>query len=244
MAVSASAGTVPVRAAATVMIVDDRPDLHVLLLRRRTGSAFVPGMDVFPGGGVDPHDGAGDGRDGLDDVAASARLGVASGGLAYWAAAARETHEEAGLVLALEALHYVARWITPVGPPRRYDTRFFVAALPPGQTAVADLEEAVSAEWVRPAQALADFASGARAMLPPTAGMLRILASYPSSADVVSAAARAESAADRRVSLASRGGGAWTVLLPGESLHDVPAGARIEELEAWVRLCPRGNEEY
>mgnify|MGYP003408486366 CR=1 FL=1 len=38
------------------MVVDDRPDLHVLLLRRRTGSAFVPGMDVFPGGGVDPGD--------------------------------------------------------------------------------------------------------------------------------------------------------------------------------------------
>jgi 8-oxo-dGTP pyrophosphatase MutT (NUDIX family) len=145
-------------------------------------------MDVFPGGGLDPHDGT-RGDDRIDDAVASARLGIASGGLAYWAAAARETHEEAGLVLALGALHYVARWITPVGPPRRYDTRFFVAALPAGQTAVADLEEAVSAEWVRPEQALADFARGARAMLPPTAGMLRILASYASSADVVRAAA-------------------------------------------------------
>jgi 8-oxo-dGTP pyrophosphatase MutT (NUDIX family) len=242
MVVSAPAA-VPVRPAATVMIVDDRPDLHVLLLRRRAASAFVPGMDVFPGGGVDPHDAADAGaHGGLDDASASARLGVASGGLAYWAAAARETREEAGLSLSLAALHYAARWITPPGPPRRYDTRFFVAALPPGQTPVADREEAVHAEWVTPAQALADFASGARAMLPPTAGMLRILASYPNSAGVLRAAARAESAADQRVRLASENG-AWTVLLPGESLRDAPAGARIQELDAWVRLCPRGQGE-
>src|SRR5688572_21485626 len=230
------ANAVPVRPAATVMIVDDRPDLHVLLLRRRAASAFVPSMDVFPGGGVDASDGEPDGDAGLDDAAASARLGLASGGLAYWRAAVRETTEEAGLYLATDELCYVARWITPPGPPRRYDTRFFLAALPAGQTPVADQDEAVHAEWVRPAQALADFAAGTRAMLPPTAGMLRILASYTSGAEVVRAAQCAEALADRRMRLVALGGGQWSVLLPDE----LPSGAtgEIQELEAWVRLCP------
>jgi recombination protein RecT len=58
MSTQLAAAAVPVRPAATVMIVDDRPDLHVLLLRRRAGSQFVPGMDVFPGGGVDASDAA------------------------------------------------------------------------------------------------------------------------------------------------------------------------------------------
>jgi len=240
MAAPQTTSAVPVRPAATVMIVDDRPDLHVLLLRRRAASQFVPGMDVFPGGGVDSADAAPSSGAALDDAAASARLGLASGGLAYWVAAVRETSEEAGLALVLDALHYVARWVTPAGPPRRYDTRFFVAALPAGQTPIADQSEAVHAEWVRPAQALADFAAGTRAMLPPTAGMLRILASYARSAEVLRAAQLAESAADRRVRLVAEGGGRWSVLLPGESPRDA-APAQIQELEAWVRLGPRSE---
>jgi 8-oxo-dGTP pyrophosphatase MutT (NUDIX family) len=220
------------------MVVDDRPDLHVLLLRRRAGSAFVPGMDVFPGGGVDPRDAAAEIAGELDDAAASARLGLASGGRAYWVAAVRETFEEAGIELAVDALHYAARWITPPGPPRRYDTRFFVTALPPGQTAVADQSEAVHAEWVRPDRALADFHAGARAMLPPTAGMLRILATYPNSAELIDAAARAAEGTDHRVQLASEGEGKWRVLLPGEA-----AAPRMIETDAWVRLCPWKREE-
>jgi hypothetical protein len=152
-------------------------------------------------------------------------------------AAAREAAEESGLRLPISALHYAARWITPVGPPRRYDTRFFVAALPPGQVAVPDRSEAVHAEWVRPADALADFAAQRRAMLPPTVGMLRILATYPSSAEVIEAAVRAEAGSDRRVQLASEGEGRWRVLLPGE-----PLAPRIIESEAWVRLGPRSQE--
>ena len=245
MAEAVSPSAIPIRPAATVMIVDDRPDLHVLLLRRRAGSAFVGGMDVFPGGGVDPHDAAANVDSGgdLDDAAASARLGIASGGRAYWVAAVRETLEEAGVRLAVDALHYAARWITPPGPPRRYDTRFFVTALPPGQIPVADQSEAVHAEWVRPAQALADFSARVRSLLPPTAGMLRILATYPSSAELLRAAALDESRPDQRVRLASEGGGAWSVLLPGESLREARPGARVQEMEAWVRLSPWTREE-
>ena len=224
------------------MILDDRPDLHVLLLRRREASVFVPGMDVFPGGGVDSEDAVDATGDGPSDAAASACLGLSTGGRAYWVAAVRETLEEAGLRLALGALHYAARWITPVGPPRRYDTRFFVTALPPGQIPVADLREAVEAALVRPADALADFAARRRAMLPPTVAMLRILAAYARSAEAIAAAARAESGPDHRVRLATEGRGTWHVLLPGETLRDAPSGARIDDTDAWVRLLPGAQE--
>ena len=66
--------TVPIRPAATVMIVDDRPDLQVLLIERNANMTFAGGMWVFPGGAVDP--GEADEFephcDGLDDAAASA----------------------------------------------------------------------------------------------------------------------------------------------------------------------------
>jgi len=273
---------VPVRPAATIMLIDDRPDLHVLLLRRRAGSAFVGGMSVFPGGGVDPHDAdtevAGSCAD-LDDAVASRRLGVAGGGLAYWVAAVRETFEEAGVLLAIDAqgrtvdlsppsvesrfaklrvevdsgrarlvdavraeglrlalggVHYAARWITPPGPPRRYDTRFFVAALPPGQTPVHDDREAVDSEWRRPADALGAFAKQELAMLPPTVGMLRVLAGFTHAADAVRAAAAQEDGEDRPARLTGDGR-TWRVLLPGDADYD---SAPAQEMRAWLRLHP------
>lgn len=92
---------VKVRPAATVMIVADRPELEVLLIKRSPKMVFATGMWVFPGGKVDP--GEADNFepycDGLDDDAASAILGIEQGGLAYWVAAIRENLEEAGLLL-------------------------------------------------------------------------------------------------------------------------------------------------
>jgi 8-oxo-dGTP pyrophosphatase MutT (NUDIX family) len=94
--------TVPVRPASTVMIIDDRPELEVLMMRRSTKMVFAGGMWVFPGGAVDP--GEADEFephcDGLDDATASRTLGLDDGGLAYWVAAIRENFEEAGLLLA------------------------------------------------------------------------------------------------------------------------------------------------
>ena len=42
-----------------------------------------------------------------------------------------------GLRLAVDGIHYFGHWITPEGAPRRYDTRFFVAAAPPRPDAAA-----------------------------------------------------------------------------------------------------------
>ena len=81
---------VPVQPAATVMLVDDRPDLHVLLVHRTATVVFAPDSWVFPGGRVDPEDHVDDiGRmvTGLTDAEASNVLGVDHGGLAWWLAA-------------------------------------------------------------------------------------------------------------------------------------------------------------
>jgi 8-oxo-dGTP pyrophosphatase MutT (NUDIX family) len=96
--------TVPVRPAATVMLVRDGDDgLEVFMLRRTLSAAFASGMYVFPGGRVDDADHADELEpvcDGLDDERASRLLQVERGGLAFWVAAIRECFEEAGVLLA------------------------------------------------------------------------------------------------------------------------------------------------
>jgi 8-oxo-dGTP pyrophosphatase MutT (NUDIX family) len=97
--------TVPVKPAATVLLIRDADGggIEVFMLRRTFNAAFASGMFVFPGGKVDDVDGIdeiADLCDGLDDAEASAFLGIASGGLAYWVACVRECFEEAGVLLA------------------------------------------------------------------------------------------------------------------------------------------------
>ena len=89
---------------ATVTIVRHAPrGIEVLMMRRNLKSGFVPGMYVFPGGGLDDTDLMFKNNglcDCLDDAVASATLGIAADGLAYWVAAIREAFEESGLLLA------------------------------------------------------------------------------------------------------------------------------------------------
>jgi 8-oxo-dGTP pyrophosphatase MutT (NUDIX family) len=59
-----------------------------------------------------------------------------------------------GLRLASDRLRYFGHWITPVGSPRRYDTRFFIAVAPAGQEVHHDNGEAIAHTWVRPREAL------------------------------------------------------------------------------------------
>ena len=98
---------VEVRDAATVMLVrDGDAGMEVLMLMRNLNSDFVGGAYVFPGGAVDPHDRHQDLDPyclGRTDEQASERLGIESGGLAFWVAAVRECFEEAGILLAYTA---------------------------------------------------------------------------------------------------------------------------------------------
>ena len=83
-----------------------------------------------------------------------------------------------GLVLRADLLRPWAHWITPEIEPKRYDTRFFVAALPTGQRTRDVGGEADRVAWVRPSDALAAAQSGEMGMLPPTAFTLSEIAAY------------------------------------------------------------------
>ena len=81
------------------------------------------------------------------------------------------------LVLRSDLLRPWANWVTPEAErTRRYDTYFFVGALPEGQRADGDNTESDRAEWVLPQDAIADFAAGRNVLLPPTWTQLDALA--------------------------------------------------------------------
>ncbi|QOK24692.1 NUDIX hydrolase [Janibacter indicus] len=80
------------------------------------------------------------------------------------------------LVLRSDLLRYRAHWITPEVEPRRYDTRFFVAALPPGQDPDGETSEADLSEWVHPRDVLGAFGDGDVMLMPPTLVCLEQLA--------------------------------------------------------------------
>ena len=93
-----------------------------------------------------------------------------------------------GLRLRDDLLFPWSRWITPEFEPRRFDTWFFVALLPEGQTARDVSGEADGTDWISPA------AANGLAMLPPTLSTLNDLRSYPRVLDVVTASAHRDAA--------------------------------------------------
>ena len=108
-------------------------------------------------------------------------------------AAARETAEETGHVVAPQTLRPLVRWVTPEHEPRRFDTTFLVGVLPPA----ADPDPLPPGEvhahgWARPARLLAEVAAGTRTALPPTRAVLaRLAAAGPGpAAEVVARLAR------------------------------------------------------
>jgi 8-oxo-dGTP pyrophosphatase MutT (NUDIX family) len=106
-----------------------------------------------------------------------------------------------GLMLRADLLTPWARWITPEASPRRFDTWFFAAALPPGQTAAlaspVELQDRAEHEgrtaggesdagtWLRPAVALQSARSGEITLLPPTAVTLSELAAHDDLAGIL-----------------------------------------------------------
>ncbi|MFJ5827802.1 NUDIX hydrolase [Streptomyces sp. NPDC093089] len=93
-----------------------------------------------------------------------------------------------GLVLRSDLLGAWARWITPEFEQRRYDTWFFVAALPAGQRTRDVSGEADRTVWIRPAEAAAGYDRGELMMMPPTISTLRALERYGTAAEVPAAA--------------------------------------------------------
>ena len=89
------------------------------------------------------------------------------------------------LSIASERLVYFSHWLTPPSVPRRFDTRFFLAALPEGQVAVADTSETISGQWVSPSTALQLYKDKEWQMIGPTISSLETLAQYTSAEEAL-----------------------------------------------------------
>lgn len=196
-------------ASTVVLLRDGARGIEAWLLTRVAHLAFAAGMTVFPGGRVEQGDAdlpwAGTPPAEAALVGAAVRetfeeTGVLLG-VPHLDLRADRADVEAGRTpfgpllrshgAAIDAsrLRPWARWITPEAEARRYDTRFFVAALPGGAEPAAVTGEAVRAGWVPVADALAQRDRGERRMLPPTIMTLRSIEPFPVVADVLAAAA-------------------------------------------------------
>ena len=274
-----AAKDVPIRYAATVMLIDDRPDLQIFMMQRNKKTVFAGGMWVFPGGSVDAtdHPAAFESiTTHRSDAGASRLLDLDNGGLSFYVAAIREAFEEAGILLALHEgnhsplsiisdaeksrydvyreqvnkdsqhfidivkqerlildvgeMHYIARWITPEGPPRRFDTRFFIARMPKQQDPKPDQSELVHSAWFSAQEILDKADSGEMILMSPTLRMIKNLAMFNSSDEVINAAAKNLPAERARVNKLRQ------ITLPSDK--DYNEGE--EDIEfGWVSLRPK-----
>jgi 8-oxo-dGTP pyrophosphatase MutT (NUDIX family) len=133
--------TTPRQAATVILLRGGSERLEVLLVKRNPEQRFMGGAWVFPGGAVDAGEGEGD--------------------AAHRAAGVREVAEEAGLDLGgPDELVRFSRWITPAMVKIRYDTHFFLAAVPDGAEARADGSECVDLGWFTPQGAIDAYERG------------------------------------------------------------------------------------
>lgn len=172
---------VPRDAATVVLVRDGEAGIEVFVQRRVKTMAFAAGMYVFPGGAVEDEDRKAAAHlantklasevSSLTSIVVDGEIGADT--LAARIAAVRETEEEAGFRFHdPEALQYIAHWITPEVEERRFDTRFYAAAIS-DSTELVDIEgESDRSLWISPADALAQYAAREMAMLPPTVATL------------------------------------------------------------------------
>jgi len=166
-------GVMPTIPAATVVLLrDSEQGVEVLMLRKNSKITFG-GMWVFPGGKIDAGDYPG-------GVAVEGELQQAA-----YAAAVRETEEEAGIDVSADKFVYFAHWTPPPGPQKRFATWFFVAQVDSDHAVSIDDGEIKDHAWLRPADALARHAAGELDLVPPTWITLQHIAKYSPSAAVI-----------------------------------------------------------
>jgi 8-oxo-dGTP pyrophosphatase MutT (NUDIX family) len=144
--------------------------------------------------------------------------------------------ERYALRIDLRALRPWARWITPPGEGRRFDTAFFAVALPQGAGAHAehDAAETVASGWVSPRAALAEGFAG-RPVAPPTFCVLTELAALRSPEDVWAGERDLRPVQPVRAIRDDR----LSMLLPGSEGHPEPARPGLPRrldlgLDQWV----------
>ncbi len=207
---------IPVPAATVILLRDGPTGPQVLMTRRSMRASFAPGVYVFPGGRLDDEDQRLAARHADNDAGiveagyaiAAIRESFEELGLLLardadgnWADSGhimrmdrsgrqpftRQLDNE-GLVPALDALVWFSHWVTDRDIPRRFDTRFFVAAMPPGQSPVADQTEQFEPIWVNPVEALTRHEAGDFDLIFPTVRTLRQLGRFKSVSDLLASA--------------------------------------------------------
>lgn len=153
--------------AATIILLAGEAPFSVLMVKRPPGGLFGEAW-VFPGGLVDETDGQGED--------------------AYPVAAVRELHEEVALEVDPSDLVFLSRWITPDGLPRRYDTWFFLAAIPELIDVAPVTAEITEAEFVWPSTALAAHQAQHWKLVLPTLTHLQWLARQSSASAALASA--------------------------------------------------------
>ena len=134
-------------------------DLAEALVCAAARETFEESGVLFAGPADDPAGIVGDAS-----VYRESRLALANGSLSFG-----EFLRAERLVLRADLLRPWANWVTPKEEPtRRYDTYFFVGALPEGQRADGENTETDHAAWITPSAAIDDFAAGRNFLLPPT----------------------------------------------------------------------------
>jgi 8-oxo-dGTP pyrophosphatase MutT (NUDIX family) len=191
--------TTPRPAGTVIVLRGGAGGLEVLLVRRNPKARFMGGAWVFPGGAVNRQEGEGD--------------------EAHRAAAMRELEEEAAIAIPdPAALVPFSRWITPAEVKIRFDTWFYLAALPPGAQARADGSEVVEARWYEPAAALEARHRGELFLVFPTIKHLEQLSAF-ASADELLAHARGREIHPVQPRVFLQGETA-RIVLPGESGYE------------------------
>jgi len=144
-----------------------------------------------------------------------------------------EVCRQEGIRIAADRLVVFSHWITPPGPPRRFDTRFFLAAMPDLQDPLHDDIETVDSMWVRPADALERAERGEVQIIFPTARNLEAVGKFPTVAEALSAAAaKASGPAVQPKVIRERGG--IRVVVPGDPGYD--------DAEEYVGSFPPGHD--
>lgn len=100
--------------------------------------------------------------------------------------------EQLGATLRGDAVAYIAHWITPVVEPRRYDTRFFAAAVEGDSEVAINPAEMTDAVWLTPQRALARHREGALPMVFPTVHTIEGLTGFDSTDEIIAEFRRRE----------------------------------------------------
>ena len=244
------------RLSASVILLREAPaedrGFEVFLLKRNDGSGFMPGRFVFPGGGLEKSDGAGEEglrRCAIRELWEEAGILLARGGEAVadraLLAAGRKRMEQKGLGLEeslaemglepdLEALVPFARWITPKARPKRFDTWFYLAPLPQGQEAEPDQQETTEGVWLTPDQALEENNTGRVGLAPPQVRILGELAAH-TSLDRLLSQTRGKTPREPVEPVMWIQGKERIILLPWDKDHQ--AGRPVSQVEP----CPAGE---